>query len=196
MELGKQIKKYRNELSLSQEALAEKIYVTRQTVSNWENEKNYPDINSLVLLSEVFGTSVDNLIKGDVQKMKEQINEEDQKNFARLGNILTVLFILTIVSPVPLWHFLGITGGIIWAVLWGVMMYFAYLCEKKKKQLNIHTYREIVAFTEGKQLDEITKERENAKRPYQQILLAIGSALLTFAVLVVMLLIFKVIPHN
>ena len=196
MELGKQIKKYRNELSLSQEALAEKIYVTRQTVSNWENEKNYPDINSLVLLSEVFGTSVDNLIKGDVQKMKEQINEADQKNFARLGNIFTVLLILAMVSPVPLLHFFGITGGIIWAVLCGVMMYFACLCEKKKKQLNIYTYREIVAFLEGKQLDEITKERENAKRPYQQILLAIGSALLTLAVFVVMLLIFKVIPHN
>ena len=44
MELSIQIKKYRKELHLSQEELAEKVYVTRQTISNWENEKSYPDI--------------------------------------------------------------------------------------------------------------------------------------------------------
>lgn len=55
MEIGRQIKKYRTELKLSQEELADKIYVTRQTVSNWENDKNYPDIHSLVLLSSLLG---------------------------------------------------------------------------------------------------------------------------------------------
>ena len=54
MELSKQIKKYRTETNLSQEELADKIYVSRQTISNWENEKNYPDIKSLVLMSEVY----------------------------------------------------------------------------------------------------------------------------------------------
>lgn len=58
MELGNQIKKYRSELQLSQDQLAERIYVSRQTISNWENEKSYPDVNSLVLLSEVFKTSI------------------------------------------------------------------------------------------------------------------------------------------
>ena len=50
MELGNHIKHYRNEKGLSQEELAERVYVTRQTISNWENNKNYPDINSIVLL--------------------------------------------------------------------------------------------------------------------------------------------------
>ena len=50
MELGNQIKKYRSELQISQEQLADRIYVSRQTISNWENEKSYPDVNSLVLL--------------------------------------------------------------------------------------------------------------------------------------------------
>ena len=63
MALSKQIKKYRTEANLSQEELADKIYVSRQTISNWENEKNYPDIKSLVLMSEVFQVSLDNLIK-------------------------------------------------------------------------------------------------------------------------------------
>ena len=65
MELGNQIKKYRSELQISQEQLADRIYVSRQTISNWENEKSYPDVNSLILLSEVFQTSIDKLIKGD-----------------------------------------------------------------------------------------------------------------------------------
>ena len=51
MELYKQIKRYRTDMNLSQEELAEKIYVTRQTISNWENDKSYPGIHSLLLLS-------------------------------------------------------------------------------------------------------------------------------------------------
>ena len=54
MELSTQVKKYRTELKLSQEELAEKVYVTRQTISNWENGKSYPDIHSLLLLSSLF----------------------------------------------------------------------------------------------------------------------------------------------
>lgn len=69
MELGNQIKKYRSELQISQEQLADRIYVSRQTISNWENEKSYPDVNSLILLSEVFQTSIDKLIKGDIEIM-------------------------------------------------------------------------------------------------------------------------------
>lgn len=51
MELNKQIKKHRSAMELSQEQLAEKLYVTRQTISNWETGKNYPDIHSLILMS-------------------------------------------------------------------------------------------------------------------------------------------------
>ena len=117
MELGKQIKKYRNELALSQDALAEKIYVSRQTISNWENDKSYPDVNSLVLLSEVFNVSIDNLIKGDVEIMKKQVNEEDKREFEKLSQVFGILFLLAIISPIPLVHFLNFIGIGIWLVL-------------------------------------------------------------------------------
>ncbi|MCR5499747.1 MAG: helix-turn-helix domain-containing protein, partial [Acetatifactor sp.] len=81
MELCNQMKKYRTEAGLSQDALAEKIFVSRQTISNWETGKNYPDINSLLRMSEVFGVSVDALLKGDVEEIKEMINKEDQREF-------------------------------------------------------------------------------------------------------------------
>ena len=70
MELSKRIKELRTEKGWSQEALAERIYVSRQTISNWETEKSYPDVQSLLILSNIFGVSLDDLIKGDVDTMK------------------------------------------------------------------------------------------------------------------------------
>ncbi len=175
MELGTQIRKYRNERTLSQEALAEKVYVSRQTVSNWENDKSYPDVNSLVLLSEVFEISLDQLIKGDVEMMKEQINQTDQKKFERLSNIFTILFLAVLITPVPLVHFLSYAGLAIWIVILGAGSYAAMLVEREKKKFDMQTYREIIAFTEGKSLSEIEKAREEGKRPYQKVLLAVAS---------------------
>ena len=175
MELGTQIRKYRNERTLSQEALAEKVYVSRQTVSNWENDKSYPDVNSLVLLSEVFEISLDQLIKGDVEMMKEQINQTDQKKFERLSNIFTILFPAVLITPVPLVHFLSYAGLAIWIVILGAGSYAAMLVEREKKKFDMQTYREIIAFTEGKSLSEIEKAREEGKRPYQKVLLAVAS---------------------
>ena len=75
MELSIQIKKYRTELHLSQEELAEKVYVTRQTISNWENEKSYPDLQILIAMSNQFDVSLDTLLKGD-SKMVKAIDKE------------------------------------------------------------------------------------------------------------------------
>ena len=165
----------RNERTLSQEALAEKVYVSRQTVSNWENDKSYPDVNSLVLLSEVFEISLDQLIKGDVEMMKEQIDQTDQKKFERLSNIFTILFLAVLITPVPLVHFLSYAGLAIWIVILGAGSYAAMLVEREKKKFDMQTYREIIAFTEGKSLSEIEKAREEGKRPYQKVLLAATS---------------------
>lgn len=86
MELGTQIRKYRNERTLSQEALAERVYVSRQTVSNWENDKSYPDVNSLVLLSEVFEISLDQLIKVEekAERNEERPVEQTARKYDRL----------------------------------------------------------------------------------------------------------------
>ena len=191
MELGSQIKKYRNELSLSQDALAEKVYVSRQTISNWENGKSYPDVNSLVLLSEVFQTSIDRLIKGDVEVMKKQVRSEDTREFKRLNTLYFILFLALMVSPIPLAYYLRITGIVIWAVLAAVTLFVALTVEKKKKQFDIQTYREIIAFSEGKRLDEIEKERENGKRSYQKTLLIMGSGIITLIFAIVFGLLLK-----
>ena len=184
MEFGKQIKKLRQEAQLSQEELAERIYVSRQTISNWENDKSYPDVNSLVLLSETFQISLDNLIKGDIEVMKDVIQKEEIEKMNRYGKIYTILLIATAVSAVPLFMLLGVWALIPWGIIWGISMYFAFMLEKIKKDNDVQTYKEIVAFSEGQLLDDIQKQREIGKRPYQKILLVIGSGLITFAVCV------------
>ena len=65
MDISNQIKKRRTDMGLSQEELAERIYVSRQTISNWETDKTYPDIQSLLMLSVLFDTTNDVLVKGD-----------------------------------------------------------------------------------------------------------------------------------
>ena len=95
MELGKKIKYYRNEKSLTQDNLAERIFVSRQTISNWENDKSYPDINSIILLSEVLEVSVDNLIKGDVEQMKVEINSEEVKKMKLYSNDANFILVIS-----------------------------------------------------------------------------------------------------
>ena len=184
MELGKQIKKHRQEVQLSQEELADRVYVSRQTISNWENDKSYPDVNSLVLLSEIFQISLDNLIKGDIEVMKDVIQKEEIEKMNRYGKSYTIMLIATVVSAAPLFMWLGVWAFIPWGIIWAISMYFAFKVEKVKKDNDVQTYKEIVAFSEGKLLDDIHKQREIGKRPYQKILLVIGAALTTFVVCV------------
>ncbi len=190
MEIANQIKRLRTKKGLSQDELAEKIFVSRQTVSNWENEKTYPDIKSLILLSEVFETSLDALIKGDLNEMKKQIDGQEYAKFLRNSVIFTVLCILMLVTPIPLAHFLGWWGLAAYIVVFAITMFFAVKIEKYKKKYDIQTFKEISAFLDGKDLTEIEKAREDGKRPYQKILLAICSALIALAVTAVMTFLF------
>lgn len=79
----------------------------------------------------------------------------------------------------------------IWVLLLAAGMYVAILVEKKKRKFDIQTYREIIAFTEGKGLDEIAKEKEEGKRPYQKILLAMAAGVITLLIAIVFTVILK-----
>lgn len=179
MEIGNQIKKYRTKLGMTQEELAEEIYVSRQSVSNWENNKNYPDLNSLIRLSEIFQVSLDHLIKGDWEKIKKEISKVDRKDFDKLSRNYAILLGLTILTPMPLSYFLDTVGIMIWVLIFAVSFYTALKVEKMKKKFDIQTYKEIIAFAEGDSLDEIAKAKEEGKRTYQKGFLAMIVALFT-----------------
>jgi transcriptional regulator with XRE-family HTH domain len=183
MEIGNQIKKHRGRLKWSQEQLAEKAYVSRQTISNWENDKSYPDIHSLLILGKLFNISLDELVKGDVEAMKNEINKNDVKKFNSLAWILTGMYILMVVSPLPLVKYLGWIGGAIWGAIAAVAIITAIKVEKMKKENNIQTYKEISAFMEGKPLDEISADRlKKANRTAMKFMYGIISAVAALTV--------------
>lgn len=99
MELGNRIKQHRTAHGWSQDDLAEKVYVSRQTISNWENDKSYPDLQSLLLLGSLFGLSLDQLVKGDIEIMQKAINQQDIHAVHRSAVWMTVFRFL---PPFPL----------------------------------------------------------------------------------------------
>ena len=106
MELGKQIYELRKKANLSQEQLAEKVGVSRQTISKWESCQSYPDFQRLVLLSDYFGLTLDELVRDiDVQEVREKnLNNEklssiysdmnEAKNFIRVCLVIGVVILI------------------------------------------------------------------------------------------------------
>ncbi|HEP1452465.1 TPA: helix-turn-helix transcriptional regulator [Streptococcus pyogenes] len=182
MEIGQQIIRYRKQQALSQEELAEKVYVSRQSISNWENDKTYPDIHSLLLLSQIFQVSLNQLIKGDIEKMKYTITQVDKKNFERDTKVMVTLMILLMISSYPLVYFLEWLGLGIFVLLSIITMTYANRVERFKKKYDVQTYKEILAVSSGKLLDEIEKREERAKLPYQKPLIVTVFFLITVAI--------------
>ncbi|AIG50790.1 helix-turn-helix domain-containing protein [Streptococcus pyogenes] len=181
MEIGQQIIRYRKQQALSQEKLAEKVYVSCQSISNWENDKTYPDIHSLLLLSQIFQVSLDQLIKGDIEKMKYTITQVDKKNFKRDTKVMVTLMILLMISSYPLVYFLEWLGLGIFVLLSIITMTYANRVERFKKKYDVQPYKEILAVSNGKLLDEIEKREERAKLPYQKPLIVTVFFLITVA---------------
>ena len=176
MEIGKTIKQHRAELGWSQEVLAEKAYVSRQTVSNWETEKSYPDVHSLLILSDLFGVSLDELIKGDVAVMKEQVKSKDIRTFKKLQLIGVLGILLLIVTGMPLLEYGGAVGGVVWGAL-AVGVFLAWhRFEQIKSENDVQTYREVLAFVNGETLDDIERTNEAKKRRSLKILEIIVAA--------------------
>lgn len=94
MEIGKKLKNTRLQKGFTQEAVAEKIQVSRQTISNWENEKSYPDIVSVVNLSKLYEISLDELLKED-RRMLEHL--EESTNIVKSNKKLVVAVIVNII---------------------------------------------------------------------------------------------------
>ena len=107
MEIGKKLKDARMRSGFTQESVAEKVNVSRQTISNWENEKSYPDIISVIELSNLYSISLDELLKGD-EKMMEHLEESTtvvkstrKLIGAILLNIITVILLITLSMFLP-----------------------------------------------------------------------------------------------
>lgn len=79
MDIGNQIRERRARLGLSQDELAQKLYVSRVTISHWETGKTLPDVQSMLLLANLFDTTIDELVRGDVDEMREMVKKSERR---------------------------------------------------------------------------------------------------------------------
>ena len=173
MQVGKQIQHYRKEKNLSQDELAEIIFVSRQSISNWERGATYPDLQNLLLLSKVFEVSLDQLVKGDVETMKQIIHDQEFMRYQKDAVFFTILLIGSPIISIPLILYLDGYGIAISCLILAVGIFYALRIEKFKKQHNLRTYRQIVAYVQGRNLSDIEEAEERGKAPYQRIILPI-----------------------
>ncbi|MEZ7533965.1 transcriptional repressor DicA [Streptococcus sanguinis] len=173
MQVGKQIQHYRKEKNLSQDDLAEIIFVSRQSISNWERGATYPDIQNLLLLSKVFEVSLDKLVKGDLETMKQIIHDQEFMRYQKDGAVFTILLIGSPIIMISLILYLDWFGIAISCLIFAITMFYALRIEKFKKQHNLRTFRQIVAYDQGRSLSEIEEAEERGKAPYQNIILPV-----------------------
>lgn len=196
MELGKQIQFYRKQKQLSQDDLAEKLFVSRQSISNWERGATYPDIQNLLLLSQVFEISLDTLVKGDIEEMKQIIHQANYTRYVKDAQLLTLLLLVTVLTGPPLILYLNWYGIAITLLIWAVAFFYSLRVEKFKKAHNLRTLQEIVAYDEGKTLTEIEQAREDGKALYQKNIIVVAftliSALLALLISVISLWLFPI----
>ena len=171
MEIGNRIREHRMNANMSQDDLAARVYVSRQTISSWENDKTYPDIQSLLLLSEIFGATVDELVKGDVETMEKSV-EKDIKTLNRLGITMTAFVSLaiaaitwfTVQSVVWDWPVAQTLPTLVLAiVLWGIAMAAGIWAERIKRENDVVTYSEVVSFVKGEPVDRETERGRRAR---------------------------------
>ena len=93
MKIGKKLKEARLMCSMTQESVAEKLNVSRQTISNWETEKFYPDILYVLQLSDLYQVSLDELLKGDEHMIQHL---EDSTNTVKSNRKILLAFICNI----------------------------------------------------------------------------------------------------
>lgn len=140
MNFSEQIKKLRLEKNITQQEMADKIGVSRQAVSNWENDKNLPDIEMLITISQVFHLTLDELILGgkDMNNMTKKLINDGSENKrvkmnitgVKIGALLLIIGFLSllagIAAPVSMENYfalifnLSLLGGLITFLVVGV----------------------------------------------------------------------------
>lgn len=105
MKIGIKLKEARLRAGLTQENVAEEIQVTRQTISNWETEKSFPDIVSVIKLSTLYNISLDKLLKGD-EEMIEHL--EKSTNIVKSNQKLIIAIIANVMMMIAFILFNGL----------------------------------------------------------------------------------------
>lgn len=97
MSLGERLLELRKEKHLSQEEVADKLNVSRQTISKWETDSSTPDFDKIIPICELFEISTDELLTGNKEATEEKVNtysmSEEEKSHKRIGGIVFSIFL-------------------------------------------------------------------------------------------------------
>ncbi|RCX17700.1 DNA-binding XRE family transcriptional regulator [Fontibacillus phaseoli] len=97
MIFAEKLKAERKKQGWSQEELAAKLFVSRQSVSKWENGQNYPNIEVIIHISDLFGLTIDELLRSDEELTKKVIKDSKKLAYPRLKEMFDVLFMIGVV---------------------------------------------------------------------------------------------------
>lgn len=109
MDFGAQMKKLRTSRKLTQEQVAQKLNVSRQTVSSWENNRNLPDLEMVVLIARIFDVSLDNLILGDPTMTDKLVKDGSEMKKIKWNLYFSISMIVAGIISFLLFMLIGIT---------------------------------------------------------------------------------------
>ncbi|CAJ1178199.1 helix-turn-helix domain-containing protein [Companilactobacillus paralimentarius] len=107
MDFGSQIKKLRTSRKMTQEQLAQKLNVSRQTISSWENNRNLPDLEMVVMIAKTFKLSLDQLILGDPTMTTKLMNDSSEVRKMRINLYVTIIMVLAGMGSFLLFKIIG-----------------------------------------------------------------------------------------
>ncbi|ANB56602.1 helix-turn-helix family protein [Anoxybacillus sp. B7M1] len=97
MNFAEKLKKERKNKGWSQEELAEKLFVSRQSVSKWENGQNYPSIEIIIKLSDLFDVTIDELLRSDEELTEKLIKDSRKLAYPKLKAFFDVLIFIGVI---------------------------------------------------------------------------------------------------
>jgi len=156
MEVGKNIIKIRKDNNLTQDDLANKYFVTRQTISNWENGKTYPDLETLVKISDDFNVSLDILLKEDNKMIKDISKKQKRYKLIMLPIVLYAILVI------------GILGIIIYAYntqynLRGISNILSVYIDKNREKEYVGKLNGYKIYVENLRVEELNYRTYNEK---------------------------------
>lgn len=133
MEIGRKLKESRMKMELTQEYVAEQIGVSRQTISNWENNKSYPDIVSVIKMSDLYEVSLDYLLKGkEAATMSNYMNYLEEstntvKSKQRFTKLILIGIYMILWSVCLIWFWVAKGLDPAFAMLYSIVSFYMIL---------------------------------------------------------------------
>ncbi len=147
MTLGEKIKNLRTRNNLTQEELADRLFVTRTAVSKWETNRGYPDIANLKSIAELFGVSLDDLVSDEDVRCSRLLDEKRAKRFYCAAVVFFAITVLFAVLAFALGEKFLMIGALLSVVLFagaGLMAKPAYKRRQSRENLPAYVVSRVV----------------------------------------------------